>query len=257
MMATAGQPVAAATAVASETVQFPSDGFTIKAFLARPILPAVPESTPQQSSGSADGLPAVLVLHEWWGLTDHIKDVTRRFASEGYGALAPDLYSRQGYKVTKEPEEASKLMTALSTQESLRDLNAAVRVLKSYPFVDPLRVGIVGFSMGGTLALIMAGHNSDLKACISFYGKVSPPESARYLVSPILYHYPMKDAWVTAQEVEQLRKGLEQTGKEGEVAEYPDCQHAFFNDTRLAVYRKEAAEKAWRRTLQFLANSLR
>ena len=141
-------------APASEVVQFPSDALTIKAFQARPL-----------SSGS---VPAVLIIHEWWGLNEHIKDIAQRFAREGYAALAPDLYSRLGYKVTKDSNEAAKLMESLSSQAALRDLNAAITYLKARPFIDPLRIGVVGFCMGGTIALTMATHNSDIKAAVPF-----------------------------------------------------------------------------------------
>ena len=226
-------------AIATETVQFVSDGVIIKAFLARPA----------QVAGRA---PAVVVIQEWWGLNDHIRDIARRFASEGYVALAPDLYSRLGYKVTSDPNEAAKLMNALSSQAALRDLNGAVSYLKHQPFVEPPAIGAVGFCMGGTFALMMATHNSDLKAAVVFYGKVPPIETLEYLLCPILCHYGAQDGWVTSQEVERLRQGLSQFGKPGEVIVYPDAQHAFFNNTRPEVYRKQEAEEAWRRTLAFL-----
>jgi len=227
--------------VASETVGFTSDAFTIRAFLAEP--PRAPRSA-----------PAIVVIHEWWGLNDHIKDIARRFAAEGYVAFAPDLYSRLGHKVTKDPNGAASLMSALSAQWALRDLNAATMYLKQQPFADPLRIGVIGFCMGGTFALTQACHNSDLKAAVVFYGKVPPLETCDYLLCPVLYHYAEQDGWVTKQEVDRLRQGLSQFGKPGEVVTYPNCQHAFFNDTRPDVYRESDAKVAWQRTLQFFAN---
>jgi carboxymethylenebutenolidase len=224
---------------ASETVQFTSDAFTIKAFLARP-------------NGSTSVAPAVLLLHEWWGLTEHIKDVARRFASEGYAALAPDLYSRLEQKVAQTPQEAAVLMNALSSQAVLRDLNASTAYLKTQSFVDPLRISVVGFSMGGTFALTQAAHNSDLKAVVAFYGKVPPIETFRYLLCPVLYHYAARDSWVTRQEVDRLRQGFQQFGKPGAVCEYHEADHAFFNETRPEVYRPADATLAWERTLRFL-----
>ena len=232
------------TTVASETVQFTSDTFTMKAFLAHPSRTQAPS-------------PAILILHEWWGLNDHIKDIARRFADAGYVALALDLYSRLGSKVTKDPQEAASLMNALSSQATLRDLNAATRYLKEQPFVDPLCLGIVGFCMGGTLALTQATHNTDLKAAVIFYGKVPLLESLAKLVCPILYHYGANDSWVTKQEVDRLRQGLTEYGKPGDIAVYPNGEHAFFNDTRPEVYRKEEATQAWQRTLQFFADHMR
>lgn len=231
--------------VSTETVEFSSDGFTIKAFLARPVVAATA------------GLPAVVIAHEWWGLTEHVKGVTRRFAQEGYAALAPDLYSRLGYKVTANAQEAASLMESLSSQAALRDLSAALQYLKQQPFIDPQRIGAVGFSMGGTFVLTQATHNSDLKAAVPFYGKVPPVESLARLLCPILYHYGAQDGWVTKQEIEQLRQGLSRHGKPGEVLVYPNAPHAFFNDTRPEAYRKEDAEAAWRRTIRFLGTYTR
>ena len=228
----------------TEMVQCSSDTFTIKAFLARP-------------AGALQQAPAVLIIHEWWGLNDHIKDIAQRFAREGYVALAPDLYSRLGYKVTKDPNEAANLMNALSSQVALRDLNAAVTYLRAQSFIDPLRLGVVGFCMGGTFALMMATHNSDIKAAVPFYGKVPPIETLDYLLCPILYHYGAKDGWVTKQEVDRLREGLEKFGKTGQISIYPEAGHAFFNDTRSDAYAQRDAKEAWAGTLKFFATYLR
>ena len=230
--------------VTTSTVEFPSDTFTIKAFLARP-------------ADAKEQRPAMIVIQEWWGLNDHIKDIAQRFAREGYVALVPDLYSRLGYKVTKDAGEAAKLMESLSSQAALRDLNASTTYLKQQPFVDGLRIGAVGFCMGGTFALTMATHNSDLKAAVPFYGKVPPIETFRYLLCPVLYHYGAKDGWVTKQEVDRLQQGLAQHGKPGTVHIYPEAGHAFFNDTRSEAYRAQDAKLAWDRTIQFLQEYLR
>ena len=236
----------AVTSTALETgpVQFASDGFTIKGFLARPAAMTRP-------------VPAIVIIHEWWGLNDHIKDIARRFAQEGYVALAPDLYSRMGSKVTTDATEAAKLMESLSSQAALRDLNAATTYLTQQPFVDGPRIGVVGFCMGGTLALTMTAHNSDLKACVPFYGKVPPSETFRYLLCPILYHYGAKDGWVTRQEVERLQQGMLQQSKPGAVHIYASAGHAFFNDTRPDAYSAPDATLAWDRTLQFFREYLR
>jgi len=233
-----------AAEIQTETVQFPSDNFTIKAFLVRPA----------STKGQA---PAVLVIQEWWGLNDHIKDIAQRFAHEGCVALAPDLYSRLGYKVTKDPNEAGRLMESLSSQAALRDLNAASTYLQQQSFVDPQRIGVIGFCMGGTFALMMASNNSTIKASVPFYGKVPPIETLNYLLCPVLYHYGAKDGWVTKQEVDRLKEGLAKFGKPGEVHIYPDAGHAFFNDTRPDAYHAEDAKRAWERTLQFLRAHLR
>ena len=111
--------------------------------------------------------------------------------------------------------------------------------------------------MGGTIALIMAGHNSDLKAVVPFYGKVPPIETCRYLLCPVLYHYGAKDGWVTKQEVDRLQQGMAQHGKPGTAHVYPNAGHAFFNDTRPEAYHAASAKLAWERTLRFFREQLR
>jgi len=227
-----------------EPVSFLSDGVAIKGFLAKPT--HVPTAA-----------PAVILLHEWWGLNDEVRERARRLAREGYVTLAVDLYSRQGSKVTTAPQEAAALMNAVSSQHVLRDLNAATRWLKEMRAVDPLRIGIVGYSMGGTLALTQAGHNSDLKACVVYYGKVPPIESFRYFLCPIQYHYGAKDQWVTKKEVDLLRDGLAQQGKPYEIHTYPQADHGFANEALRDAYRREDAALAWQRTMAFLQTHVR
>lgn len=243
----------APSSVASEPVQFPGDGVNVTGFLARPV-PARYGASPTHQPPF--GCPAVLVLHEWWGLNEQIKQTARRFAEAGFVAFVPNLYSRYGRTVTANPQEASALMAALSSQWALRDLNAATQYLKARPFADPLRVGVVGFSMGGMLALMLAGHNSDLKAAVAFYAKTPPIETFAYSLCPLQFHHAGKDAWVTRKEVDTLRQGLEQTRKPGEIHIYPEADHGFFNETRPEAYQANDAALAWERTLQFLRNNL-
>jgi carboxymethylenebutenolidase len=159
--------------------------------------------------------------------------------------------------VVTDAAEAAQLMSGLSSQQALRDLNAAIRYLKEQAWIEPGRLGLAGFSMGGTLALTMATHNSDLKAAVVFSGKVPPIETLDALLCPILFHHGAADAWVTSKEADTLRQGLRQYGKRGEVVSYPDAPHAFFNETRPEVFRPAAAAEAWQRTLRFLAEHLR
>jgi carboxymethylenebutenolidase len=226
----------------TSSVTFPGERISLAGFLARP-------SDPKPK-------PAIVVIHEWWGLNDHIKDIASRFARESYVALAPDLYSRVGNKVTKDPNEAAKLMESLQSQDALKDLNAATRYLKTQPFVDELKIGAIGFCMGGTFTLMVAAHNSDIKAAVPFYGQIPPTDSLKYLLCPLLYIYGGQDGWIKKQDVERLQQGLKQYGRPGEVKIYPNCPHAFFNDTRPDVYRPNEAKDAWQRTLTFLKQHL-
>ncbi len=221
-------------------VQFPFAGKNTGGYLAEP----------ENGSG-----PGVVVIQEWWGLVDHIKDVCDRFAAEGFVALAPDLYHG---KTTKSPDEAGKLMMALRIDEAERDLSAAVEYLTTLDSTTSERVGVVGFCMGGALSLYTATKNPNIGACVVFYGghpKVKP--DLPNLHAPVLGLYAEKDGFVTPDSVHQLERQLKSLGKQIEARIYPGADHAFFNDTRPEVYNAEAAADAWQRTVAFLREHLR
>ena len=222
-----------------EMVQFPFAGGTTGGYLA----------TPEQGSG-----PGVIVIQEWSGLVDHIKDVCDRFAAEGFVALAPDLYHG---KSTKSPDEAGKLMMAMRIDEAERDLSAAVEYLATQDSTTSEKLGVVGFCMGGALALYTATKNSKIGACVVFYGghpKVKP--DLPNLHAPVLSISGDKDRSVTPDVVHDLERQLKNLGKQIEVKIYKDADHAFFNDTRPRVYNAEAAADAWPRTIAFLRQHL-
>jgi carboxymethylenebutenolidase len=233
------------TGVTVRQVRLPGDGVTMRGVLAMP------------PSHPAFGSPALLLLHEWWGLNLQIQQVAIRFANAGFATLAPDLYSRQNCAVTTDPHEASKLMSGVSSQWAARDLNSATLFLRAQPFVDPMWIGMVGFSMGGILALDLVGHNSDLKAVSAFYAKMPPVESVPYQVAPVQIHHAGKDAWVTRKEVDAYKAAMDQYRKANEVHIYPEADHGFFNETRSDVHRARDAALAWERTVQFLRAHLR
>ena len=222
-----------------EMVQFPFAGGTTGGYLA----------VPEQGSG-----PGVIVIQEWWGLVDHIKDVCDRFAGEGFVALAPDLYHG---KATKSPDEAGKLMMAMRIDGAERDLSAAVDYLETQDSTTSDKVGVVGFCMGGALALYTATKNPKVGACVMFYGghpKVKP--DLPNLHAPVLSISGDKDRSVTPDVVHNLERQLKDLGKQIEVKIYKDADHAFFNDTRPQVYKAEAAADAWQRTIAFLRQHL-
>jgi len=222
-----------------EMVQFPFAGGTTGGYLAEP------------KNGSG---PGVVVIQEWWGLVDHIKDVCDRFAAEGFVALAPDLYHG---KTTKSPDEAGKLMMAMRIDEAERDLSAAVDYLSTLDSVTSEKVGVVGFCMGGALALYTATKNAKVGACVVFYGghpRVKP--DLPNLNAPVLGLYAEKDGFVTPELARDLERQLKDLGKQIEVNIYKNTDHAFFNDTRPEVYNAEAAANAWQRTVEFLRNNL-
>ena len=222
-----------------EMVQFPFAGGTTGGYLARP----------KQGGG-----PGVLVIQEWWGLVDHIKDVCDRFAGEGFVALAPDLYHG---KSTKSPDEAGKLMMAMRIDEAERDLSAAAQYLTTEDSVTSEKVGVVGFCMGGALALYTATKNPDIGACVVFYGghpNVKP--DLPNLQAPVLGLYGDKDRSVTPAVVHDLERKLHELGKQFETKIYLDADHAFFNDTRPEVYNPGASADAWKQTVEFLRKHL-
>jgi carboxymethylenebutenolidase len=235
--------------IQTSMVEYQSDGTKIAAFLARP--------------AGAGPYPAMLVLQEWWGLNNHIKDIAMRLANEGYVALAPDLYARQGNKVTTDATEAGTLMGNLKDEVTLQDLRAAVAYLKSQSQVSPQRIGVIGFCMGGTYALLAGENIPDIKASVPFYGQIvydspgGPIDQVAKLGCPLMYIYGEADGWITHDHVNRLEATLKQHGKNGQVVRYKDAPHAFFNDTRLESYRANEARDAWDRTLKFLAQHLK
>jgi carboxymethylenebutenolidase len=222
-----------------EKVEFPVNGGSIEGY----------ESVPEPGRG-----PGVIVLQEWWGLVDHIKDVCDRFAAAGFVAVAPDLYHG---KTTKSPDEAGKLMMALRIDEVEKELQGAVAYLLKHDGVTSKKIGVVGFCMGGALALYAATKNANVGGAVVFYGghpNVKP--DLPNLHAPVLGLYAEKDGFVTPELVHELESKLKELGKEIEAHIYPGADHAFFNDSRPEVYDAEAAADAWRRTVEFLNQRL-
>lgn len=208
-------------------------------------------AVPSQATGEATR-PGLLVLQEWWGMNDHIKDITKRLANEGFTALAVDMYDG---KVTKDPEEAKGFMMAMDKAAALEKLYGAVRFLKNDQNVSS--VGVIGFCMGGFWSLSLACSNRDVKAAVPFYGSIPPDALLNQLRSPILYFYGEKDHHIAASEIDRLETFMKNAGKPAEVVRYPDSDHAFFNDTRKEVYNSKDAKDAWSRALTFLRKNLK
>lgn len=227
-----------AESIREATVQYPSGNVTVRAFVAAP--------------QTKDKRPAIIIVQEWWGLTDHIKDIAKRYAAEGYVAIAPDLYSRLGNALTTDAGEAGKLMNALQQEDGLKDLNATVAYLKSVPEVEASRIGVTGFCMGGSYALMLPCVNPEIKAAVPFYGQVPNPDTPlQKLACPVLYIYGEDDGWITKADVQRLATALKKYQKVGEIKTYPGAPHAFFRDVDQTVYRPEAAKDAWARALTF------
>jgi carboxymethylenebutenolidase len=191
-------------------------------------------------------------VQEWWGLVPHVKDVTGRFAAQGYVALAPDLYHG---KLTVDAEEASHLMDGLDWGRAVTEIGEAVRYLRDTEGSD--RVGIVGFCMGGALA-VLAATRPGIDAFVSFYG--FPPAGAANLESvaaPGLLLFGEHEDVFSVADAEAFARRQRAAGREAEIVTYPGAGHAFFNNDRPEVFRAEAADDAWRRTLAHFGRHLR
>lgn len=223
-----------------DIVTFASNGTQASGYLAHP------ESGPG---------PGVIVIQEWWGLVDHIKDVADRFAAAGFTALAPDLFHGA---TTDEPDEAGKLMMAMDLPTAARDMTGAVDYLAGVAASDT--VGAIGFCMGGGMVLWLSTLSDKVAACAPFYGAI-PWEDMQpdYASSQAAYqgHYADDDAWATQDGARRLEAHLRELGHEAEFFFYEGTGHAFFNDDRPDAYVPAAAEQAWNRTLQFFREQIR
>ena len=220
-----------------QNTTFPSGGGEAHGYLA----------LPEQGSG-----PGVLVIQEWWGLTDHIADVADRLASEGFVALAPDLY---GGRTTHDADEAGELMMSLPVDQAARDLGGAVDFLLGHDAVTSSTVGAVGFCMGGGFVLLLAAQQGErVSAAVPYYG-VGPavPSSYTGLKAAVQGHYGLKDDFYPADDARRQEQQIrEESGAEVEFHFY-DAAHAFHNDTnKLGTYSPDDAALAWQRTVDFL-----
>ena len=225
-----------------QNVTFPSGEGTAHGYLA----------LPEIGSG-----PGVVVIQEWWGLTPHIKDVTDRFAAEGFVALAPDLY---GGTTTHDADEAGQLMQDLPVTEAAADLSGAVDYLLAHEAVTSESVGAVGFCMGGGFVLVLAAlEGPRIGAAVPFYGVGGYDQvDLAGITAPVLAHIGTEDGSLTPDVVAKLRSDLEEkTSSTVDIRMYEGAGHAFFNDeNHLGTYDREYATTAWKATVDFLTNRL-
>lgn len=231
--------------VNTREVSYPGKACALKAFVAEPV------------STSNAPRPVVIVVQEWWGLDDHIKEVARRFAAEGYFAIAPDLYSRQGYKVARDPNLAGQLMEGLKQSDGIDDLLSTINWIKTQSSAMATRIGVVGFCMGGSYATLLPCVTRDIKAAAPFYGEIPSDERLQSLACPIFYAYGENDGWIQRKDVDRLAAALRKFNKPGEAKVYAGCSHGFFNDTRPDVHSAADAQDAWSRTLKLFDQNLK
>ena len=223
--------------VDSATVRYAGPAGQIEAYLARP------------KSGGPH--PGIVVIHENRGLNDHIRDVARRLAAEGFVALAPDLLSRRGTTAKMESvDKAREVIGTLTPAEAMSDLKASLRYLEEQNGVDRKRISSIGFCWGGARSFLIATEVSSLYRAVVFYGSPPPEEKLATIACPVLGIYGEKDQRITST-VASTAEAMKKLGKKYEYKIYPGADHAFFNDTG-PRYDTAAAKDAWARALQFL-----
>jgi carboxymethylenebutenolidase len=193
---------------------------------------------------------AVILIQEWWGINDHIRDLAGRYAKEGYLCVAPDLYRG---RVATDTAEASALMQALEIDDGLETIRKAMAAAAETYQIK--RFAITGYCMGGTFALRAACEIPELKAAAPFYGDIPEESLLAKLRVPTLFIAGKRDAWINPEKVNTLKELAAKHNLPVDVVSY-DADHAFFNDTRPAVYNPEAAADAWRRVLEHFRKHL-
>lgn len=199
--------------------------------------------------------PGIVVIHEWWGLNDWVKEQGSKLAGEGYAALAIDLYRG---KVATTPDEAHEIMRGVPEDRAKRDLEAAYQFLASQPNVKKDRIGAIGWCMGGGYALDLALEEPKLAADVINYGHLATdPAALSKINAPILGLFGALDRGITPDDVKAFGAALEKAGKKIDVTIYPDAGHAFENPNNKDGYCAADAADAWNKTVNFLASTLK
>lgn len=193
---------------------------------------------------------AIVLIHEWWGLNDHIKDIARRYAAQGFVAIAPDLYRG---KIAASSEEAGAMMRGLAVEDGLDTIkNAVDAVGKSHGISH---FGITGFCMGGTFALRAACELEGFSAAAPFYGDIPEEDVLQKLKTPTIFISGTKDAWINPEKVAYLEDAAERYELPVHSLKY-EADHAFFNNTRPEVFDAQAADDAWALVVGFFNDRL-
>jgi carboxymethylenebutenolidase len=199
--------------------------------------------------------PGIIVIHEWWGLNDWVKEQGAKLADQGYVALAIDLYRG---RVATTPDEAHEIMRGVPEDRAARDLKAAFRYLESLPHVKKNRIGAIGWCMGGGYALDVALQEPSLAADVINYGHLATdPAELKKINAPILGLFGAQDRGITPDDVNEFERQMKALGKKIDVTIYPDAGHAFENPNNKGGYREADANDAWNKTVAFLAETLK
>jgi len=224
-----------------DLVSFKSNGGTANGYLASP------------ASGKG---PGVIVIQEWWGLIDQVKGTADMFAREGFNALAPDFYHGKSAQIG-EPDKAQKLMMELNIEQAAKDARGAAQYLASHPKTGSSKVGVIGFCMGGMLALLTGTVAPEVGAVVDCYG-VPPqkkPDYAKLKGKAVLGIFGGKDEWVM-NALPTLEADLKAAGVQFDQVVYPNADHAFLNEQRKDVHRPDDAKDAWAKIIEFLEGQL-
>ena len=233
----------AMTSVAAEShpVSYKSSDETVNAILYTP-----------QGKGP---FPAIVVIHEWWGLNDWVKEEASKLADQGYVALAIDLYRG---KVATTPDEAHEIMRGVPQDRATRDLLAATSYLRAQKNVDPKRVGSIGWCMGGGYSLDLALNDPKLKASVINYGHLATDDaSLKKINAALLGIFGGQDRGISVTDVNKFESQLKALGKTVEIHIFPDAGHGFENPNNKQGYRADDAAQAWKLTVDFLAKYLK
>ncbi len=209
---------------------------------------------PQQKSTFG----GIVLLHEGWGLNNQIKQLGLRLSCEGYAVIIPNLYNRLGGMVTANADVAEGLTARLSEPLALQDINSCCEFLNTRDYVKRNLHAVVGFGLGGTLAVRFACQRKRLRAAVSFYGRLAPSTGMlAELQSPVLYHHAEQNPAVSSEELEQFQRAMDAQGKRLDVRRYREASPGFCDETRTATYRETAAQEAWETMALFLADQLK
>ena len=233
--------VAFASAADNKTITYKSGDETVQGILYTP-------------SGKGP-FPALIVIHEWWGLNDWVKEQASKLSDQGYVTLAVDLYRG---KVATTPDMAHEIMRGVPEDRAKRDLRAAFDFLVSQSNVKKERIGAIGWCMGGGYSLDVALQEPTLAADVINYGHLATDsESLKKINAPILGLFGAQDRGITHDDVHKFEASLKQLGKKVEIKIYDDAGHAFENPNNKDGYREADATDAWKRTVEFLATTLK
>jgi carboxymethylenebutenolidase len=230
-----------AAAATSKTVSYKSGDETVQGILYTP-------------SGESM-FPAIIVIHEWWGLNDWPKEQAAKLSDQGYITLAIDLYRG---KVATTPDEAHEIMRGVPEDRAKRDLHAAFEFLASQPNVQKARIGSIGWCMGGGYSLDVALQEPTLRAVVINYGHLATDtDSLKAINASVFGLFGGQDRGISVDDVQKFAKTLKELGKQVDVTVYPKAGHGFENSNNKDGYRADDAADAWKRTVKFFAATLK